>query len=616
MENLNNDKSISKEKNKLQYWQEKFQKAKNAYDSEIKEITDNESAYEGTRDLMNINTDKVADKQGKIIRKVCFELIESQVDSNIPLPKVVSRKANKEDLAQKIEDVIKSEIDRLDTEEFNDTQERITPIAGGAVFYLEWDNSIKTSSSVGDITLQVLDSKQVIPQDGVYDLEEMDYVFLLFEQSKQKIKQKYGVDVQDEDGNESDKEENNDEVRTHVFALYRNDNGGIGLYSWVGDTEVQDYDNYFERKQEVCSKCGAIRRNNVEKCTDCNSKDFKLVKREKEIIKIPRMVTETVIDPTTGLPTTIQTEKFIDIEVPYYELNQFPLIVRKNVSKINKFLGSSDVSYIKDLQNEIAIYNVKIKEKTLKGGSVVVKPKGVDFKTTDEELKILEIDNVQDLAKIKVFNLQADSSQDVAMQENEYQYSRQTIGITDSFQGRQDPTATSGKAKEFAAAQTAGRLNSKRTMKDFAFSKLYQLMFKFLLAFADEPRTYITQTEDGDDIYKTFSRYDFLEQDSTGNYYYNDEFIFSTDVSATLSQNRESMWQETRLNFTSGAYGPTNDISTLIMFWTIMDKLHYPGAKMALKQLTNRQEEINTQQQLMAQLPSIGGDLNDKINNV
>lgn len=615
MENLNN-KSISTEKNKLQYWQEKFQKSKDAYDKEIQEIVDNESAYEGTRELKNINTDETSKKQGKIIRKVCFELTESQVDSNIPLPKVTSRKANRDELSQKIEDVLKSEIDRLDTEEINDIQERITLISGGAIFYLEWDNSIKTSSSVGDITIQVLDPKQVIPQDGVYKIEDMDYIFLLFEQSKQKIKQKYGVDVEDEDGTESDKENTNDEVRTHVFVLYRNDNGGIGLFSWVGDTIVQDYYNYFERKQEVCSKCGEIRRNNVEMCTNCGSKIFNLVKRKTETIKIPQIITETIIDPNTGLPTTIQTEKLVELEIPYYELNQYPLIVRKNVSELNKFLGGSDITYIKDLQNEIAIYNTKIKEKTLKGGSIVTKPKNLNFKTTDEELKILDIDNPQDLAQIKVFNLQTDSSQDVAMQENEYQYSRQTIGITDSFQGRQDPTATSGKAKEFAAAQTAGRLNSKKTMKDFAFSKLYQLMFKFLLAFADEPMTYITQTEDGEETYKTFSRYDFLEQDSSGNYYYNDEFIFSTDVSATLSQNRESMWQETRLNFTSGAYGPTNDISTLIMFWTIMDKLHYPGAKMALKQLTNRQQEINVQQQLISQLPSIGGDLNGKINNV
>ncbi len=594
-------------KSKLQYWQEKFHKSKASYENEIKEIVDNENSYEGTRELKNINTDEISKKQGKIIRKVCFELTESQVDSNIPLPKVTSRKANKDELSQKIEDVLKSEIDRLDTEEINDIQERITPVSGGAIFYLEWDNSIKTSSSIGDITLQVLDSKQVIPQDGVYKLEDMDYIFLTFEQSKQKIKQKYGIDVEDDDGNESDTEKTNDEVRTHVFALYRNENGGIGLFSWVGDTIVQDYDNYFERKQEVCSKCGEIRKNGIDKCHRCSSKQFKLVKRKTEVVKFPQMTTKTILDPNTGMPTTVQSEEIVELEIPYYELNQYPLIVRKNVSKLNKFLGSSDVTYIKDLQNEIAIYNTKIKEKTLKGGSIVVKPKDLNFKSTDEELKILDIDNPQDLSKIKVMNIQADSSQDVVMQENEYQYSRQTIGITDSFQGRQDPTATSGKAKEFAAAQTAGRLNSKKTMKDFAFSKLYQLMFKFLLAFADEPRTYITQTEDGDDVYRTFSRYDFLEQDSSGNYYYNDEFIFSTDVSATLSQNRESMWQETRLNFTSGAYGPTSDISTLIMFWTIMDKLHYPGAKMALKQLTNRQHEINVKQQLMA---SMGGDIN------
>lgn len=606
-------------KNKLEQWKEKFSISKNAYDSELQEISDNEEAYEGIRKIRNTTNDMISKKQGKIIRKVCFELTEAQVDSNIPLPKVISRNANKEDLAQKIENILKSEIDRMDTEEINDIQERITPISGGAIFYLEWDNSIKTSTTVGDISIKILDPKQVIPQEGIYSLEEMDYIFLIFEQTKQKIKEKYNIDIQDEDGNESEKKTTNEELRTHVFVYYRNtETGGIGLFSWVGDTVVQDYENYFERKQEECTKCSTKKKTNEELCPQCGNKKFKLSKKETETLEIPQQISETRINSVTGELETILTEKVLEVEVPYYILNQYPIIIRKNVSKLNKFLGSSDVTYIKDLQNEIAIYNSKVKEKTLKGGSILVKPSSLELKATEEELKIVDIENVSDLQKIKVLNLQVDASQDVAMQENDYQYSRQTIGITDSFQGRQDPTATSGKAKEFAAAQTAGRLNSKKTMKDFAFSKLYQLMFKFLIAFADEPRTYLTQKEDGTEEYEVFSKYDFLEQDSQGNYYYNDEFIFSTDVSATLSQNRESMWQETRLNFTSGAYGPTNEIDTLITFWTIMDKLHYPGSKMALKQLTNRQNEIRMQQQMLLEQQTIqqGGVNNVQTNQV
>lgn len=598
-----------KQREKLEHWKEKFTRSKNDYEQELKEILDNELAYEGTREIKNTTTGEKAKKQDKIMRKVCFELVEAQVDSNIPLPKVTSRKANKNNLAKKIEDILKNEVDRLDTEELNDTQERITPITGGAILYLEWDNSIKTSSSVGDLSIKVLDPKQVIPQSGVYTLKEMDYIFLLFKQTKQKIKEKYGIDVGDEDGSELEEKDNNEELRTHVFTFYRNDDGGIGLFSWVGDVVIQDYKNYFERKEEICTKCGKPRQNNLEKCSECGSKSFKLVKKENEIISIEKMVPNQQIDPISGQVIVGYQKTIEKVKVPYYVLDQFPIIIRKNVSKINKFLGSSDVTYIKDLQNDMAIYSSKIKEKTLKGGSVLTKPKNTKIEATDEELKIIEVENPADVSLISVKNLQVNSTEDIQMLENEYQYSRQTIGITDSFQGRQDPTATSGKAKEFAAAQTAGRLNSKKIMKDFAFSKLYQLMFKFLLAFADEEREYVTQDDDGNEIYTTFSKKDFLEQDIEGNYYYNDEFIFATDISATLSQNREAMWQETRLNFTSGAYGPTTDFNTLIIFWSIMDKLHYPGAKIALNQLNNRLKEQQQMLQYQNQMNENGGDV-------
>jgi hypothetical protein len=178
-----------------------------------------------------------------------------------------------------------------------------------------------------------------------------------------------------------------------------------------------------------------------------------------------------------------------------------------------------------------------------------------------------------------------------------YTIARQTIGITDSFQGRQDQTATSGKAKEIAAAQSAGRLVSKRTMKDLSYTILYEYMFKFMLAYADEPRYYAELDPNGVMSYKVFDKKDFLLQDANGEYYYNDDFVFSTDASSTLSNNRESMWQETRMNFSTGAYGSPQEIGSLIMFWNMMNYLHYPGARQALSYLETRKEEQELQRQ-------------------
>ncbi|HHX69561.1 MAG TPA: hypothetical protein GX708_16135, partial [Gallicola sp.] len=62
--------------------------------------------------------------------------------------------------------------------------------------------------------------------------------------------------------------------------------------------------------------------------------------------------------------------------------------------------------------------------------------------------------------------------------------------------------------------------------------------------------------------------------------------------------NRRAMWEETRLNFTSGAYGDPGDLQTIAMFWQMMDTLHYPGAKQALQ---FAQERVAQQQDLAAQ---------------
>jgi hypothetical protein len=183
-----------------------------------------------------------------------------------------------------------------------------------------------------------------------------------------------------------------------------------------------------------------------------------------------------------------------------------------------------------------------------------------------------------------------------------YEEARQQIGITDSFQGRKDSTATSGKAREFAAAQSAGRLESKRRMKDAAYAALYEAMFKFKLAYTDEPRPVVSTDSHNQPVYESFNKYDFLEQDANGEWYWNDRFLFSCDTSAPLAQNREAMWQETRANFQTGAFGDPADIRTLILFWHKMEVLHYPDAadtRTYLEDILRQQEEAARQQQMM-----------------
>ena len=45
---------------------------------------------------------------------------------------------------------------------------------------------------------------------------------------------------------------------TQYIAYYRNDSGGIGVFSWVNDTVLEDYEDYQARQLKRCKKCGAL----------------------------------------------------------------------------------------------------------------------------------------------------------------------------------------------------------------------------------------------------------------------------------------------------------------------------------------------------------------------
>ena len=576
-------------KNRLSEWQEKFATAKDEYSDELANMEDNLAAYFGTRKIKSPDGKTDAQKQTANVRKMVYELIESQVDSNIPMPKVTSL-IGKEERALMIEGVIRNELDRQDTEEFIDEQGRLTPILGGSVFYLEWDNSVKTTYNIGKLKVKNLHPNQLIPQPGIFKIDEMDYLFLTFEQSKEYVKMTYGVDVSKE-GDESE-DQPYDHMCTHIFCYYRNTDNSIGLFSWVGDTVVQDYPDYFARQKKVCKKCGTDKDPTESECTKCGGKKFETQRKDKQIFEIEKVQT----DPNTGAQIPV-VEK---IEVDYYVPTTYPIVIHKNIAMLNKLMGISDVDMIKDQQNDASIYMAKIREKLLKGGSIVTKDKESNFEATDEELKVIEFSNPAEAQSFGVHNLQVDPSKDLNLLELNYTIGRQTLGITDSFQGRADRTATSGKGKEIAVNQTKGRLESKSKMKDFAFSQLYEKMFKFILAYTDDQVPYVLENSDGSKEYKWFDKRYFIDKDEEGNYYYDDNFVFATDIAGTLANDRQAMWQETRSNFESGAYGDPTSLDTLIMYWTTMNKLHYPCAPDALKLLeARRQEEQRLMQQQM-----------------
>lgn len=610
-----------KETAKISYWQGKLDNARAAYSDDLKLMQEYYNTYKGERHVKgNPNSNKASTKLAVHVWNIIYELIESQVDSSIPSPKVTAIHEGDEEQAKIIEKLLINEMRRMRFNKINDFQERMTPIRGGDFFHVEWDANGGSHCHLGDLSVTRRSAIQVIPQPGVTELEDMDYIFIQVSQTKDYVKRRYGVDVSlaEEENPEirnADSTAYTDDIVTVNIAYFRNENGGIGRFTWCDTYLLEDFDDYQDRMVDVCAKCGALKES--DQC-ECGSKKFVKKKMEEEAIfsdiqigggEILKPYTEKqvlakdpygepMLDDITGQPIiTIQMEQ---TKIPYYKPNVFPIVIRRNVSSEGDFLGFSDAEIIQDQQNAIKKLSSKIEEKLLKGGSIVTLPEGVQIETDDKEMKIVRVKDPSQKNLIDCLTLQADVTVDRSVEETHYQHAKSILGINDSFQGKYDSSATSGTAKQYQINQAAGRLESKRVNKNTAYSELYELMFKFLLAYADQPIEVPSKGPNGQPEYAHFDRYMFLKRDAAGQLYWNDEFIFETDPTSTIMTNREAMWQQADLKLQSGAFGPLGELKTLQLYWQYMEKNNYPNAGEIRTIIDQRIQEQEAMQQAMA----------------
>lgn len=355
----------------------------------------------------------------------------------------------------------------------------------------------------------------------------------------------------------------------------------------------------------VAAEAAQPQKYNGGSCPWCGCEEFEDREQEFEQVVIPMETTNGVQIPgaeaafdETGNPVVKPTL------IPFYKPDVYPIILQRSVSVYGQLLGSSDADVIEDQQNTINRLHKKIIDRLLKAGTRITLPDRADITIDPDDQEIIYLSKPEHKNMIDVLDFSGNLQYEMAYLAQAYEEARQILGITDSFQGRRDPTATSGVAKEYAAAQAAGRLESKRVMKNAAYAELFEMMFKFWLAYSDEPRPVTYRDSTGTMKYEEFNRYDFLEQDEDGQWYWNDQFLFSCDTSAPLASNRAAMWQETRLNLQTGAFGDPTRTETLILFWSKMEALHYPGAgetKKFLEERLKREQQPMQMQSMQAQ---------------
>lgn len=597
--------NVKDEKNeKLEKWQGRLASARSAYSAELNKMRQREKMYYGSHEIIN------GKKQATNVRNAVYELIESQVDTSVPQPKVTAIHAEDTELAKRIENALRNEIRRMSMTQLNDSAERTVPVQGGDFYHVEWNPAAGYHCTLGDVEVSLRHPRQVIPQPGIYRLEDMDYLFVQISKSKEALQAKYGVTLTD-DTEETPEVRGDTEtysgVVTQNLVYYKHDHGTVGLFSWVGDQVLEDHPDYYARTAEVCVKCG---RKRVGDTCVCGGKKFK--QQPSQTVTLMQDITlasgevlpaqqygddEPIVNPDGSVQRDEETGEVImmpgvlvNTEIPAYKPMGFPLIMRVNVGSESRFLGVSDVDIIADQQQAINKYGTKIQEKLLKGGSYVTLPDGVDIDKSDSELKILRLRDPSQKAMIDVINVQPNVSNDQNMLELNYQWMKSTIGITDAFQGKYDSSAVSGSAKQFSANQSAGRLQSKREMKNAAYARLYRMMFEFLLAYADEPYP-VTETDtDGEQQFGHFDRYEFLKRDAAGELYWNDEFIFEVDPASNLASNRERLWDMIDVKYQAGGFGPIDEPESQYRLWTLLKETNFPYAGTMLSSMKKRMD--------------------------
>ena len=591
---------------KLDYWKEWMGRNEAALGDEVRKMDEREALYRGeVREIVPL-TPRDTKKNGQYrkashVRNIIAENIESEVSAVIPQPKVTARRKSDEWRAKILEDMLRNELDRLPMETLNDMMERTVPIQGGGYWLVEWDNSRRTHSTVGDVTVSILHPKQVVPQEGVFTgVEDMDAIGLKLPQTRAYIRRVYGKDV--DEGEEAPEARTLDadadaaeEMVTQNVIYYRNAKGGIGKFSWVGDTVLEDMEDFEARRLRRCARCGAVMGPEAEACPVCGSQEADEGEEEREellsgftTVNGTRIPGATAGVDEAGLPVMQPTV------LPYYKPDVFPVFLQKNVSLFGRLLGDSDVDKISDQQNTISRMETKIIDRFIKAGTRITLPDRADFRIDPEDGEKWYIGNAADASLIGVYQFSGDLSQELQYLAGVYEEARQALGITDSFQGRKDSSAQSGVAKQFAAQQSAGRLESKRVMKEAAYAELFKRIVMLKVAYADEPRPIVAEDDRGRAKYEEFNRYDFYEQDEQGQWHCilgEDRFLFSCDSSAPLANDRERMWQEASRMFQLGAFGDPGDPDARILFWSKLEQLHYPGAGDTKEYLEKRKQE-------------------------
>lgn len=627
---------IPKNMTKLEFFKELYDKARNLRMLEIDKYREYNEQYEGSGRIFS----QPGAMDATFVWNITREIIDSKRSVTIPGSKVTPSKWSiKGDRnARSIEKLCAQIRNALPFERYNDLCESYTYIDGGSVWLIEWDESIKTHNSVGDVKITVVDPEDFTPQPNVYTVEEMEYCFIRFLTSREELVRRYGIsrdaaELAEADPDALEHPDDEDSV-TVITCFWRDEEDHVCLFTWSDELVLADIDDYYSRRRSVCRVCGK----REELCT-CDAPeiceepaDYEELDRDimiplgsnrEEIIpratplrnddgsyvmekgQAPLVVAGEQMVGEDGLPmmTVTDVKKMGPTRLPYYTPKRLPIVVRRNIFKRNSLFGQSDCAIIRPQQEAVNKINTRIMEKLLRASVMPVLPE--DARVSPDNTifgQVIRLAPGESASQYGTVDTQVIISQDVQERQNQYMIAKRNVGITEAYQGNVDNSATSGRAKQASIAQAAGRLAPHRQQKALAYSEIDRIIFEYYLAYADEPRPIAYRDAFGRLQYESFNRYAFYAyDDETGEWYIDDGYIFAADENGDVEQQRETMWQINLENLRGGALGDPTQLETLLRYWQNQEREHYPHARENVEYFENMIQQRNAAAQAAAQ---------------
>lgn len=531
----------------------------------------------------------------KALRKLAYELVEQKVNARIPAPKMSPRYYSDFVPVKATEALIRHEMDRMLSEEVQDESERSCLIDSTTWLKVSWNPFDNTHERSGMPVVENCPIDTVFPQPGVTDYKKLEYIF-----ESRSITLAQAKDIYDRELapiTDSD-------IIDIVEVYYLNQDRHVGRFVYVQDSLIvlaNDLEWGMRRRRE-CDKCDTVVPVDAV-CPVCGGTEFSYVGVKEQILQNDL---EFVTNPYRS-GTTADREDDSAVKdnskvvptgttIPFYMIRQLPFIPKRGAKVPKEIYGISEVQLALENQDSINKFLNKAERKSEKSKAYVTKMKDTHLNIDDTEITIVEVNDAAEGQAIQVKQIMADISEEITMAQMLYDTAKSTSGVTDTDQGKNDPSARSGKAKQMQMMASQQRQTAPLTQRNIAYAGVYELIFKYMLAFCDEERSFISTLPDGTSKEEVWSKYMFLERDKEGKFYYRDDFAWSVDQATEITQDRASMWQLIDNDYLNGTMGSEIDpIRAMRMYWNMKKQHGYPLADFALAFLEESVQHLPTQ---------------------